>query len=108
MSTGSSAKRAVLPLLAALVGVVMAVVYLQIIRDQGNSPAWWFVALLGFAAGLSAYGAVGPREQRLPALLLASFLFIGAGFLSILTIGLPILLAAVLAGAGATLAPRGS
>jgi hypothetical protein len=97
-----------LPLLAAGIAVAMVAVYLQIIRTQGNTPAWWFVALMLVAAGFSAYGALGRRDRRTPALTMAAFLFLGLGFVSILTIGLPILLAAVLAGIGATLATRGS
>ena len=108
MSTGPVGKSSILPLLAAAVGLGMAFAYMQIMSSQGNTPAWWFVALLFIAAALSAYGAIGPRDHRLPSLTLAAFLFIGAGFISILTIGLPILLAAVLAGLGATLGSQGS
>jgi hypothetical protein len=93
-----------MPLLAAAIGVGMVIVYLEIIGNQGNSPAWWFVALMLIASALAAYGSLGNRDHRLPALALSAFLFVGLGFLSIFTIGLPIMLAAVLAGVGAALA----
>jgi len=93
-----------MPLLAAAIGVGMVIVYLVIIDNQGNSPAWWFVALMLIASALAAYGSLGSRDHRLPTLALSAFLFVGLGFLSIFTIGLPIILAAVLAGVGASLA----
>lgn len=108
MRTGSVDRSSILPLLAAAVGLGMGLAYVYIMGSQGNTPAWWFVALLFIAATLSAYGALGPRDHRLPSLTLAAFLFFGSGFISIFSIGLPILLAAVLAGLGATLGSRGS
>lgn len=50
--------------LAALVTTVMAVVYLAIMREQGDDPAWWFLAALVVGALAAGYGARRGAPQR--------------------------------------------
>jgi len=40
-------------------------IYIVIVRGQGNSPAWWYVALLATGTGVLALAAAG-RRPRLP------------------------------------------
>jgi len=82
---------------AAGLALLMDGVYLWLIHDQGNSPAIWFVAGLAVAALLAGYGALRAAPGRRPALIASAVLLLGLGLLGILSIGLPIVLAGVLA-----------
>lgn len=79
---------------SATIALTMLVVYLLLIAHQGNEPAIWFLAALGVAILLAAYGATGPHRT---ALIAAGALLIALGLVGILSIGLPILVAGVLA-----------
>ena len=80
--------------------VAMVVVYVAVIRQQGNEPLAWVVAVLVVGAAAAGYGAVPASPHRREALLLAGILLAGLGGLAILTIGLPILVAGGLCFAG--------
>lgn len=80
----------------------MTVVYLVIITQQDGQPAAWFVAGLTMAGLLCIYGTVRAAVGRRWVLGVAAVLLLGLGLLGILTIGLPILVAGVLAGVAAT------
>jgi len=87
---------------SAAVALLMNGVYLWLIHRDGNSPALWFVAGLGLAALLAAYGALRAAPGRRPALIASGVLLLGLGLVGILTIGLPIILAGLLAVIAAT------
>jgi len=87
---------------AAALAVLMNGVYLWLIDQQGNSPAIWFVAGLAVAALLAGYGALRAAPGRRPVLIASGVLLAGLGLLGILTIGLPIVLAGLLAIVAAT------
>ena len=86
----------VLAAAAALVTLGVLGALVAITRAQGESPAWWFVALLLVAATGLGYGTT--RGVRRGAVLTAaSGLLMVLGLLGILSIGLPLLFAGVLA-----------
>ena len=82
---------------SAAIALLMNGVYLWLVHHDGNSPAIWFVAGLAVAALLAGYGALRTAPGRRPALVAAGVLLAGLGLLGILTIGLPIVLAGLLA-----------
>ncbi|GAA2628514.1 hypothetical protein [Paractinoplanes durhamensis] len=79
---------------SAAIALVMIAVYLGLIAHQDGEPAVWFVAGLAAAALLAAYGAARPARL---ALIAAGVLMLAFGLLGILSIGLPIIVAGVLA-----------
>ena len=90
-------RRRILAGAAALWVVGYLAVYLAIIADQGNSPAWWYVALLGAVIallGIAAFGRPG-RGVLVSAVVLLGF----ATLIAMLSIGVfltPALAAAVM------------
>ena len=81
--------------LAALLTVGVLVAVFAITRDQGDSPAWWFVALLVVAVAGLGYGAAGgPRRGTV--LTAASALVLILGVLAVFSVGLILLVAGVL------------
>ena len=91
-----------LAIAASLIALAMVVVYLVLIRAQGDgSPAVWFLLTLLAAAALAGYGARRDAAHRMTALLLAGAALLAIGLLAILSIGLPILVAGGLALAAA-------
>lgn len=83
-------------LASAVLTLIMLGVYMAIVREQEDQPAWWFVAVLVIGALGAGYGSNGAAPGRNKALIIAGLLLVGAGVLGLLTIGLPILLAGVL------------
>ena len=83
-------------LLAALLTAAITVLYLFLVTAQDGRPAWWAVAILTVAVLCAAYG-IRPRAayRRGPLVVAAVGLFL-LGFVAIFSIGLPLLLAAVL------------
>jgi hypothetical protein len=75
----------------------MTVLYLALIRQQGGQPAAWFVVGLALAGLLSLYGSVRAAPGRRVALAASAVLLLGLGLLGLLSVGLPIVLAGVLA-----------
>ena len=78
---------------AALLAVVMLVVYLAILRQQDGEPALWAIAALVLGAVGAGYGSVKNAQHRRAALVAAGLVLLALGGLAILTIGLPILMA---------------
>jgi hypothetical protein len=82
---------------AALLSVLMAVVYIRVIHEQGSErPLVWVVAVLLVGAVMAGYGARRSAPSRRTALVVAGVLLIGLGVLALLSIGLPIILAGLL------------
>jgi hypothetical protein len=83
---------------AAVVATAMAVVYRGVIESQqpGDDPAVWVQVVLFVGALLALAGAPTGLRLRVPVLLAAAGLLGALGLLAILTIGLPILAAALL------------
>ena len=81
---------------AAAITLFMVVVYLAIMRQEGDSPAAWFLAALVLGVVAAGYGANPASPYRGSALMLAGLVLAAAGMLAIFSIGLPILLAGAL------------
>jgi hypothetical protein len=91
---------------ASALAAVMTAAYVGIMRSQDGRPlAWVLVVLLGSMA-LTAYAAYTGSPLRRQALVVAAVVLGLLGLLAIFSIGLPILLAGVLAGVAATRAAR--
>lgn len=82
---------------ASLLALVMLFVYLSVINQQEGDVALWAVAVLVVGAGAAAYGAATGSPHRRASLIAAGLLLGALGVLAILSIGLPILVAGVLA-----------
>lgn len=82
---------------AAGIALVMIGVYIGVMAGQDGQLATWFLAGMAAAALLSIYGAARAAPRRGLALAASGTLMIVLGFLGILSIGFPILLAGVLA-----------
>jgi hypothetical protein len=87
----------VLAVVAAAVALIMLVVYVQIMREQDDSPQVWVLAVLGGSALLAGYGALRTSRLRTAALATSGMALVLLGLLAILSIGFPILLAGVAA-----------
>jgi hypothetical protein len=72
----------------------MSVVYVLLISSQGNDPLPW---VLGVAAALALYASAPGASLGPAALSVSGMLLIVIGVLSILSIGLPLLVAGVVA-----------
>jgi hypothetical protein len=95
-----------LALAAAAVALAMAICYVWLIREQGNQPLPWVLALLLAGALLAAYGATGELPYRRAALLAAAVVLTPLGLLALLSIGWPIIASGLLAVAALLRAPR--
>ena len=92
---------------AAVWAAGYAAVYVTVVTRQGNSPAWWYLALLAVGAGSLAVACTqrGPR----PALIFGVACLGSAALAGALSIGLllvPAVVAAAVAAAGTSLRPR--
>jgi len=85
----------VLGLAAAALAVAMAVVYVSLMRAQGDSPRSWYLALLLAGALLAGVGSVLKAPWGRVALVGAAAILLPAGFIA--SIGPPIMLAGALA-----------
>lgn len=83
--------------IAAMIALIMIGLYIGLISQQGGQVAAWFIAGLAAAALLSIYGVARAAPRRGLALAVSGVLMAVLGFLSILSIGFPILGAGVLA-----------
>lgn len=82
---------------AAALATGMAACYVWLIRQQGNQPLSWVLALLLAGALLAAYGAIRRVPYRRAALLAAGVALTTLGLLALLSIGLPIIASGFLA-----------
>ena len=89
-----------LALAGAAIAAVMAMVYIWLVSSQGGAPAVWVVLMLTLGAACAAYGAQ-ERRGSLTALWTATLTLGLLGLFAILSIGLPILVAAALCCASA-------
>ena len=87
----------VVALLAAVIAVTMAGVYVQVMNSQDDDPLAWVLVALAIGAVLSAYGIVRNAPHRRAILTGAAVVLLALGVLAILTIGFPILIAGALA-----------
>jgi len=85
-----------LPLAASVIAFGMMIVYVEVINDNGDEPAAWFLIALAVGALLAVYGSSRSAPGRVVTLALSGVLLALLGILGILTIGLPILIASVL------------
>jgi hypothetical protein len=91
---------------AAVWTAANAGIYYLVISAQGNTPAWWYLAVLGVATLLFALAA--GRLWPVPLLITGAILLTGAALAGVLSIGMllvPGVLAAV-AAAGPTRRPQ--
>lgn len=86
-----------LALIAATLATAMAAYYVWLIRQQGNQPLPWVLALLLAGALLAAYGAIRQAPYRRAALLAAGAALTAAGLLALPSAGLPIIASGLLA-----------
>ena len=86
---------------AAAITAVMMVLYLALIGGQGGQPAAWFVAGLATAGLLCLYAVRRAAPRRRLALAASAVLLLVFGVLGLLSIGLPIVVAGVLAAVAA-------
>jgi drug/metabolite transporter (DMT)-like permease len=91
---------------AAILAAVMMIVYVLLMRQQGDTPLLWVLGLLGCGALLSAYGASRTRPHRQAALLVSGAMLSVLGLLAILSIGLPVVVAGVLSVVAAARSPH--
>jgi hypothetical protein len=105
MTAGVVRRLDLLALLAAVIAVVMAGVYVQVMHSQEDQPLAWVLTVLGASALLATYGAPVDASHRRLALVLAGVGLVLLGLLAILSIGLPILVAGLLALVGSTRQP---
>jgi hypothetical protein len=87
-----------LAITAAVWTAANAGIYLLVISAQGNSPAWWYLGVLGAAVLLFILAA--GRLWPVPLLIAGAILLTGAALAGVLSIGL-LLLPGVLAAVAA-------
>jgi hypothetical protein len=83
--------------IATVIAVIMIGLYIALISHEGGQVAAWFLAGLAAAALLSVYGGVRAVPRRGLALAVSGVVMAVLGFLSLPSIGFPILGAGVLA-----------
>lgn len=91
---------------AAVLATGMAVYYPWLVSQQGDQPLPWVLALLLTGALLAVYGAIRQVPYRRAALLAAGAAFTVLGLLALLSIGLPIMAAGLLALASTVRSPQ--
>ncbi len=85
---------------ATLLCLGVLTVAFVVTRSQGDHPAWWFVGIVGLASVGLGYGVTSGAHRR--GVLLTASCAVGAmGVLGLLTIGLPLLVAAAMGVASA-------
>lgn len=97
MNSGSRNGWDLVAVIAAVMALVMIGIYIGLIRQQGGQMAVWFVAALAAAVILAIYSVVHTAPWRRWALAVSGVVMTVLGFVSILSIGFPILCAGVLA-----------
>jgi hypothetical protein len=75
----------------------MVAVYLAVIDEQGGEPLAWVTVVLVAAAVAAGYATWVPAPHRRVLLVGAGVALVGLGVLAILSIGVPIIAAGVLA-----------
>lgn len=81
---------------AAAAGAI-AIAYVALMDAQGDSPRVWFLGGLLSAAALAAYASVCSVPRRAEAIAVSGAVMVALGILGMFSIGLPILVAGVVA-----------
>jgi hypothetical protein len=97
MTTGPRRRWDPIAAIAALIAVIMIGVYAAVLSRQDDQPVVWFAAGLLAATLLAAYGAARAAPRRRTALSVSGSMMVALGILGLLSIGLPILGAGLLA-----------
>jgi hypothetical protein len=84
-------------LVASLITISVAIVYVWLIQQQGDQPALWLLGGMVLCVLFSAYGTVGTAPHRAWALAASATILIVFGVLAVASIGLPMLVAAIFA-----------
>jgi hypothetical protein len=85
-----------LALAASLIALTMTALYLLLVLSEGGDPTVWaVVALVGSGLG-AAYASSRRSRGRRAVLVLCAVALGGLGYLAILSVGMPLLLAAAL------------
>jgi hypothetical protein len=85
------------PFVPAAGAVAVGIGYLHLINEQGNEPAMWFPIGLAVAAVTALYAARRQSLRRAGALRLSAAMLIVLGVLALWSVGLPLLIAGVVA-----------
>jgi hypothetical protein len=85
-----------LPLAACALVLAIVSLYLVLVSLEDDRPRWWAVSVLVAGVVGTAYASSRRAPLRRAVLVLCAVLLGALGYLAILTIGLPILLAAAL------------
>ncbi len=75
----------------------MAIGYVALMDAQGDSPRVWFLGGLLSAAALAAYASVRSVPRRAEVIVVSGAVLVALGILGMFSIGLPILVAGVVA-----------
>lgn len=86
-----------MPFIPAAIALAVDVGYLRLIDSQGNEPVAWFVVGLVLAAAAACYGAWRDAPQRGSALNASGIILVVLGLLGLMSVGLPLLIAGVIA-----------
>lgn len=79
-------------------------VYAESMRDQGSTPYWWYLAIIGAGAVPSLLAAAGLRSRSV---LICGVVILGiAAVLALPSIGMLLLPGVIAAAAAAVLSPR--
>lgn len=81
---------------AAAAGVI-GIGYVALMDAQGDSPRMWYLSGLLLAAALAAYASVRSVPRRVEAITVSGAVLVALGILGMFSIGLPILVAGVVA-----------
>lgn len=84
-------------LIVAIAALVMTVTHGVLVARQGDPPVIWFTAGMLAATVLAAYAVIRAAPLRLAAFAGSGVVLVAFGVLGILSVGLPILLAGLLA-----------
>ena len=90
-----------LALSACLLAAAVTVLYLYLVATEGGTPRWWAVSVLVVAICGTTYATRLSVPYRRVALGVSAVCLLALGYLAILSIGLPLLLAGALCVAAA-------
>jgi hypothetical protein len=92
----------------AVAAGTLAIGYVRLMDAEGDSPRAWFLGGLVVASVLAGYGAVRSAPRRAEAIAVSGVVLVSFGILAMFSIGLPILIAGVVAIAFALKTREGS
>lgn len=92
-------------LAAAVLAFLVTALYLFLVRAEGGRPSWYAVGILVLAILGAAYAVRMRAPVRRPVLGVSAVCLILPGFVALFSIGLPLILAAMLCVVGAMRSP---